>query len=241
MMRSLGQDEHTALAKREEVAMLTTETKPPVPAQALRAHALKNCLAVVSAVNRLVESEVSEFTQDRLLRSQSAVHRMRELIDQELLAYAEPLPRPDLELVSVEEVLDAVRVRAEDLAAVSRVELLFRIGTGSLRGDVNALAEALGNLVTNAIESTSSGGAVIVTSSESADGGQVWTVRDTGPGIPPQLMPSVGVPFFSRRAGGSGLGVAIARDIVAQHGGSVCIESLLGSGTTVSIWLPPTA
>lgn len=134
--------------------------------------------------------------------------------------------------------MDGVRVRAEDLAAVRRVDLLFRICTGSLLGDLHGLTEAIGNLVVNAVEVTSSGGAVIVTSSQTEDGGQVWTVRDTGPGIPPRVLGRFGLPSADESASDPGLGIAITRAIVAQHGGSVRIESSIGSGSIASVWLP---
>lgn len=209
-----------------------------ISARTFRAHALKNCLSVVNAVNRLMEAEVSEPSQDRLLRSQSAVRRMTELIDEELPLASHDLGAMDPQPLSAGQIMDAVRVRAEDLAAVRRVDLLFRIATGGLRGDLHALAEAIGNLVVSAIESTSSGGAVVVTSSQSAGGGQVWTVRDTGPGIPPRLLQCFGPPCAATSAEDVGIGIAITRAIVEQHGGSLRIDSSLGSGTIASVLLP---
>jgi signal transduction histidine kinase len=64
-------------------------------------------------------------------------------------------------------------------------------------------------------------------------------VRDTGQGIPPDVLPRVFEPFFSTKPGeGTGLGLTISRDIVREHEGSIRIESQLGAGTSVSVWLP---
>ena len=63
-------------------------------------------------------------------------------------------------------------------------------------------------------------------------------VTDTGPGIPPDVLPQIFEPLFSTRSFGAGLGLAIVSQIVAQHGGTVAAESTLGQGTTVRLRLP---
>jgi signal transduction histidine kinase len=62
-------------------------------------------------------------------------------------------------------------------------------------------------------------------------------VRDTGEGIPDDVLPNVFEPFFTTRAKGSGLGLAIAKRIIDQHGGEVGVASEVGSGTMVSFSL----
>jgi signal transduction histidine kinase len=64
------------------------------------------------------------------------------------------------------------------------------------------------------------------------------TVQDSGSGIPEQVLPSIGEPFFTTRPEGTGLGVATARRFVEQHGGRLDLASREGEGTTVKIWLP---
>lgn len=212
--------------------------RPLLPPSAVRAHALKNCLSIVCAVNKLVESEVGEASQRRLSRSQQAVRRMRELLEEELRP-TDLEPRPShADLVSAGQILDEVRARVEDLAQAKGVRLLFRAGPGDIYAEPAMLAEALGNIVMNAIESSASGAIVVVTSDEGSEQGQLFTVRDTGDGIPERDLARLGTPFHSRRQGGSGLGIAVARDVVERHGGLAHIESARGAGTVVSIWLP---
>jgi signal transduction histidine kinase len=141
--------------------------------------------------------------------------------------------------VTAAHILDEVRVRMEDLALARGVRLLVRAGTGDICADARALVEGLGNLVKNAIESSHAGSAVVITSEQGGDGGQLFTVKDTGGGIPEQQLRQLGTPFHSHREGGSGLGIAVARDVVERHGGLTHVESALGVGTRVSIWLPP--
>jgi signal transduction histidine kinase len=110
-------------------------------------------------------------------------------------------------------------------------------GDALTEGDPRRLEEALVNLVANAIEATSSGGEVVVEVRPGADRIEIL-VRDTGRGIPPDALRSVGTPFFTTRGEGTGLGVSIARSAIALHGGSLRYESEVGKGTTVTAMLP---
>lgn len=220
--------------------MTMLSAKSALPARAVRAHALRNCLQIIHAVNSLLGPELGGAWRCRLSRSQNAVRRMVALIEEEFLADGEPQSQGEARYVSAAQVFDAVATRVEDLAQAKQIRLQFQIGNGGLCGDADQLSEALGNIATNAIESSSTGSTVTVSSSETTDGGQLWTVRDAGHGIPRECFSKLGTPFFSRRAGGTGLGIAMARDVIERHGGLAHIESSLGGGTLVSIWLPST-
>jgi signal transduction histidine kinase len=109
--------------------------------------------------------------------------------------------------------------------------------------DPNQLQQVLINLVMNAVEATPAGGRVHVTVRQrvaAADSGVEVAVADTGPGIPPEILPRVFEPFFTTKppGQGTGLGLAICRDIVREHGGDIRLESGPQAGTTVTIWLP---
>jgi signal transduction histidine kinase len=101
--------------------------------------------------------------------------------------------------------------------------------------DPARLRSVLGNLLSNAIRHTPSGGSVKV--AVDASGAEVSvTVTDTGEGISPELLPHVFERFVKGTdSPGSGLGLAIAHDIVAAHGGKLAIESAVGSGTTIRL------
>ncbi len=110
--------------------------------------------------------------------------------------------------------------------------------------DGDRLASALGNVLSNAIKFTPSGGGVTV--SAGAEGNEVWIrVHDTGPGISPEELGRIFVPFYRGAAGrrfpqGMGLGLSIARDVVSAHDGRITVESDVGKGTAFTIWLPVT-
>ena len=105
------------------------------------------------------------------------------------------------------------------------------------------LLRALGNLVSNALAHCSQGNSIMLIAQR--QNGQIRIeVRDTGSGISADALPRVfdrlyrADPARSRNSGGAGLGLAIVRQIVFLHGGSVQIASSPGIGTTVSVFLP---
>jgi len=107
--------------------------------------------------------------------------------------------------------------------------------------------QVLNNLVVNAIQYTSEGGKVVVSTGKEEAEGRTWatvTVTDTGMGIPEEELPHIFERFFrgsrpqSMQIAGTGLGLPIVKEIVELHGGRVTVESLVGEGTTFTVWLP---
>ena len=99
------------------------------------------------------------------------------------------------------------------------------------------------NIVSNAIKYTPDGGRIDIAAG--ADKESVWVrVQDNGIGIPKQDLPRLFERFYrvdkarSRESGGTGLGLSIAKEILNQHQGRIEIDSVYGSGTTVTISLP---
>lgn len=107
-------------------------------------------------------------------------------------------------------------------------------------GDKNRLRQVFINIIDNAIKYTDKGGSIDITAEKSDQAVRI-TVADTGCGISPSDLPKVKAKFYkgnsTRR--GSGIGLAVADEIVSMHGGTLDIESELNVGTTVIITLPP--
>ena len=207
------------------------------PPRAVRAHELKNCLSVIHAIAHLIEGEVTERGRERLSRVRDAVRRMSVLINEDLTADDVPASGEQA-VLSVEDVVGAVVARVEDAAERAEVTLTVECGRGKVHGCPRELVEALCNLVSNAIAATPPAGIVRILTAEAPGGDQEWIVQDPGCGMDDELLANVGRPFYSRRPGGSGLGVAMVRETVQRHGGTLGIASEVGIGTTVRIVIP---
>jgi signal transduction histidine kinase len=113
--------------------------------------------------------------------------------------------------------------------------------TPEVEADPGRIQLVLRNLLTNAREATPSGGAVTVVAKLRKGQAEI-SVTDTGRGIPPEYLERVFERFFqvpgTERFGGAGLGLAIARDIVREHGGEIRCESREGAGATFRFTLP---
>lgn len=156
-------------------------------------------------------------------------------------AYGEaaPLERGRVDLAVV--VTEAVDL-ALPAANAAEVGLCADVASGlDVRGDRDALMRVIQNLVGNAIKYTPAGGRVDVRAAREGDG-VVVAVADTGPGIPEADQPRVFDAFYRAQTGrdrapGSGLGLAVCRQVVAEHGGTLTLRSQEGSGTTLTVSL----
>ena len=114
-----------------------------------------------------------------------------------------------------------------------------------LYADERAFKQIILNILSNALKFTPPEGQIIIHASARPDGGIAISVTDTGPGIPTEQLDRLFLPFeqidnrYNRETAGTGLGLSLTKGLVEIHDGSVTIESLLGTGTTVTISLPP--
>ena len=232
------------------------------------AHELRTPLTIIKGrLEGLQDGVYSPTTEevDRLLGETALLERLIE--DLRLLALAEagqlPLYR---ELLTPLDLLESTRAAFAGQAAERGVALQIE-ASGDLPqidADPQRMSQVLANLVANALRYTPSGGSIILSAThetkddrrktiDDTNGLQpivdrrssiVFQVRDTGKGIAAEDLPHVFDRFYradrsrARGSGGAGLGLAITRQIVAAHGGSIWATSEPGQGTTISIALP---
>jgi signal transduction histidine kinase len=103
--------------------------------------------------------------------------------------------------------------------------------------DPDQLKPAIDNLVRNAIDASPSGGTVLL---EARREGRSTTiaVSDDGPGIPAGVLPRIFDLYFTTKAGGTGIGLPVAQQIVTAHGGTIEVDSEPGRGTRMIVRLP---
>ena len=138
----------------------------------------------------------------------------------------------------VEDAVAAFRPRAE--AADVALDVRADPKLPPLDVDAVRIGQVLANLLHNAVEQTPPGGRVAL-SAQSAEGGAsvAFLVRDTGPGIPAELLPHIFDRFVKGEdSRGAGLGLAIARGLIEAHGGEIAAESPAGEGATMRFVLP---
>jgi len=107
----------------------------------------------------------------------------------------------------------------------------------TISGDLDKLTRVFVNLLTNSIEATSKGGKVFVEVHREGEQGCV-RIADTGCGIPQDSIGKIFEPFYTTKDGGTGLGLAVVKKIVTEHGGKIELKSSVGCGTEVKILIP---
>jgi two-component system sensor histidine kinase BaeS len=149
----------------------------------------------------------------------------------------------------------AMTLRKEELALlpflraiVDRYQTVFREEKVSLelecpeglkaKADPDRLSQVVVNLLMNALKATEPGGRVLLSAAKGAGGGVSLEVSDTGSGISAEEIPLVFERFYRGARGGLGIGLAIVKELVEAHGGSVSVRSEAGRGSTFSVRLP---
>ncbi len=201
------------------------------------AHEINNPLAVILGYARLLRKKADGAVRDDLQVIEDETLRAKLIVDG-LLDLSRPVelhPEPvDLRALS-EDVLD----RLAGMHALEGVAAGVS-GAGRALGDPHKLRQVLVNLVKNAAEAAGPGGRVEI---EVAGEGDLvrLSVSDDGPGLSEEVRAHLFEPFFTRKDGGTGLGLAVSKGIVEAHRGSLGAESPPGGGARFSMVLPALA
>jgi PAS domain S-box-containing protein len=205
------------------------------------AHEFKNALATISGYAQMIcgeelTGEAGDYAKRILEQTRSITH-----VVTEFLRYARPLDivnEPVAMKAVVEHVVPEIR------EAKPEVTIEWEGEFGSVSGDEGLLRQALLNLVRNAAQACTSaekGGRVLVQGQLLTDEerpAQQISVMDNGPGIPAESLAKLFRPFYTTKAGGTGLGLAVVQKIIVQHGGEVEAENLPEGGAVFIVTLP---
>lgn len=235
VVRNISREREHMQAKNEFISLTTHELRTPLTA-------IKGYLSMVinGDVGKLTAKQKQYFNKayqatERLVNLVEELLNVVRLEENEVKFNFAPFPINDL----VAEVVEDFRQSAED----KKLQIRANISQNYIvRGDRDRTKQILANLVDNALKYTPKGG-IIVSTSVQGDA-LILSVEDTGVGIPAKHLNSVFDRFvripnaLSVKAGGTGLGLYIVKNLVERQGGQIWVSSQLGKGTTFSFSLP---
>jgi signal transduction histidine kinase/CheY-like chemotaxis protein len=228
--------EHVSRLKNEFIAIVSHELRAPVTTMLLWEKILREQTDPAARSQALDAIRESALAQSRLVGDLLDVSR----------ATSGKL-HVDLRPILLGDAITGALAAASPIAASRRISLLQKgPPPGLILGDMARLRQVLDNVVTNAIKFTAPGGSVTIRT-RALPRELAIEIEDTGRGIPPELLEKIFEPFhqaeagLAQRHGGRGLGLAISRQLVQLHGGTLTASSPgVGRGSTFSIKLPLT-
>jgi two-component system, sensor histidine kinase FlrB len=207
---------------------------------AVLAHEIRNPLASLELfAGLLAESELDGECREWVEHVQAGLRTLAATVNNVLHFHS--LPEPECSPVDLGQLLEWARDFVMPLARQSRVALSLqnRLAGVLFSADRHRLEQVLLNLVLNALRAMPGGGWIELSGYAAEEGRVVLlAVADTGPGISPEHLSSIFDPRFSTRANCTGLGLAVCRRIVEQHGGAIRAESPPGRGAKFIMTFP---
>src|SRR5262245_10640523 len=209
------------------------------------AHEIRNPLASISgAVQMLVKDLPSDATRGRLVEivlKESG--RLNDLVG-DFLEYARPAPMAPV-AVDMAELIDEVLLLIEHRSLPPNLKIIREYGESLIANvDPQQMRQTIWNLCLNAVQATpDDGGEIRIGSSvprEDPSRLQIW-IADSGSGISDTDLPHIFEPFYSTKAEGSGLGLALVYRVMKDHGGQIDVLTRQGEGTTFTLSLPAAA
>ena len=205
------------------------------------AHEFKNALATISGYAQMIHSDpgagdTAENAAKILDQTRNVTH-----VVTEFLRYARPL-EITAEPVALAPLVSRVVSEIQELFPQARIRTAGSFA--EIAGDEGLLRQALLNLVRNAAEAAAALGRhpEVSVSGELVglppNASQRMLIGDNGPGIPPEILPKLFLPFFTTKASGTGLGLAVVQKILLQHGGRITAGNRAGGGAEFIVTLP---
>ncbi|MGH7509657.1 MAG: sensor histidine kinase [Gemmatimonadales bacterium] len=241
-----GAPEFAALrtALRDMAAALERARSQEIEAERLRAfretarrvaHEMKNPLTPIRlAVAQLVRSAGAEHRQEiEVLVTESG--RLEQLAS-EFTEFGR-LPEGPAAPVDLIELL--AELARTSLPATMNARMKLNEATPVLVGHYDPLRRAFSNLLRNAAEACDEQGSLDITAGPDAGGGARIEIQDHGPGVPPELAGRIFDPYCTGKRGGTGLGLALVKQTIELHGGTITLSETPGGGATFVVRLGP--
>jgi len=207
-------------------------------------HELRTPLTTIRGNIELLRNDLPLEPQERadiLADTKEEIERLIRLVNQLLLLARADAGRPlHCDTVPLKPLIEDACRQIHALAP-QRTISTDQVHEVSVWADRDALKQVLLILLDNARVHTPARATISVSTTVAANHATI-TIRDTGPGIPPDVLPHVFERFYrgdvSRHGGGAGLGLAIAKELIEGQGGSIAVQSTVGQGTAFTLTLP---
>jgi two-component system, NtrC family, nitrogen regulation sensor histidine kinase NtrY len=150
------------------------------------------------------------------------------------------MPKPELERIDAKDVMERVRSLYEGAASrEAKIDFEMEVGREAMpmMADSELLHRALSNLVLNAMDAMPHGGKLTLSARRQGSNIEI-RVADRGEGLTQEECERLFTPYYTTKLHGTGLGLAIVQSVVADHGGTIAVESQVGTGATFIITLP---
>jgi two-component system sensor histidine kinase PilS (NtrC family) len=226
----------TAIRKLEEKLRVSKQTRLLAELGGSLAHEIRNPLSSIRGSLEVIRD--SEKDADSLHFVNMALDetiRLNEIVT-DFLNFAQFVPLKKNRL-RISEVINEAFIDALPRAEAKKIMIKREGDDFFILGDLNKLKAGLLNILSNACEATSEGKTVRIRTFSSKRKGIV-EIQDTGKGISKRALEKIFEPFFTTKKGGIGLGLAIAKNIIEAHEGSIKVDSEMRKGTTFKVTMP---
>ncbi len=207
------------------------------------AHEIRNPLVSVRTFAQLLPERLhdEEFCTSFRELALAEIDRISLLVN-DLLAFARPSV-PEVHAADINDILDQIRRLVDGETKKRSIEFHVNLDPSlpSVAVEEARIKQVFLNVVLNALHACNAGGAVTLATRAVSRGARPYfqvEVRDSGPGIAAEDIGRIFDPFFTTKAGGSGLGLFIARRIVQDHGGFIDVQSAPGAGAVFFVNFP---
>lgn len=204
------------------------------------AHQIRTPLsAAMLYAEHLTRDDLSIAQQTKFARQVQTLLLDLEQQVNDMLLYAKSGEQQVVKLNRVKQIFDTVYTRIIASATLKQVRLNFPSidPEQPLLANQTALVGALQNVFMNAIQASDIGASVSLRIEQQIEG-YLLSIQDQGQGIDAQDLPHIFTPFFTKKSQGTGLGLAVVKTVINAHQGQIWVDSELGKGTEIKIYLP---
>jgi signal transduction histidine kinase len=204
------------------------------------AHEINNPIGIIRGYLKIMGPDSAPETLREELQILDDEAASCQRIAEDLVAYARA-PELQRDSIVMDSLLRETVRRFQETSDGDGVRIVLNAAPGEVYADGGRLRQVVLNLMVNAAQISEVDGLIEVSGAVVEGGAYEIQVSDQGPGISPEERTEIFEPFFTKRPGGSGLGLAVCQGIVRAHGGSIVVEDRDGHGTTFRVRIPAMA